>query len=502
MESGHLLDFLEDAVAIADTAGKILVRNQAWTALFPEAGDASDTLQACLGGLRLERAETPDRPEVLRRDASWFEHRVKRCPPPFASLDAGQPYWLHQLREITASWRLAEERHFLERLYQTLSRCNQALVRAQDAKRLAQDVCDALTQIGGYRYTNISVWVAMTDGSHFDQLAWAAHPAIIDKADLLERLHQASQTFIDSHLLRLGERPLESRRQPASIPAEAFDGDFPSPLAIECYPLIDGDKPLGALVVASTPGDLDRIQEFGLLEELAGDLAFGLDTLRLREKAAQLEAERQAQLSRERDRLWAAVQAIANTIELRDPYTAGHQQRVREIALRLAEILALDEKRRDGLALAASIHDIGKIQVPAEILARPGKLSEAEYLLIQQHPAAGAAILAPIDFPWPVAEIVHQHHERIDGSGYPRGLRGDEILIEAQILAVADVIEAMATHRPYRPALPLLDALQFVVRNRERLFSGRIVDACVKLFIEQRYDFLGASGQASAAAAR
>jgi putative nucleotidyltransferase with HDIG domain len=183
------------------------------------------------------------------------------------------------------------------------------------------------------------------------------------------------------------------------------------------------------------------------------------------------------------------VQAIAYTIETRDPYTAGHQRRVTKLACLMGEVMGLSTDRIEGLRMSGELHDIGKIQVPAEILSKPGKISEAEYTIIKTHAQVGHDILKTIEFPWPVAKIVLQHHERMDGSGYPQGLKGERILLEARILAVADVIEAMATHRPYRPALSIEEALKEISNNKGKLYDAKVVEACLKVFKEKEFSF-------------
>lgn len=199
------------------------------------------------------------------------------------------------------------------------------------------------------------------------------------------------------------------------------------------------------------------------------------------------EQELQESWNRLHRALEGTVQAIATTIEMRDPYTAGHQRRVARLAEAIALEEALPEGRVEGLKLASEIHDIGKIYVPAEILSKPTKLTELEYTIIKTHPEAGYEILKNIEFPWPIAQIVLQHHERMDGSGYPGGLKGKEILLEARILAVADVVEAMSSHRPYRPAFGLDMALEEIQANRGRLYGPDEVDACLKLFTEKGF---------------
>jgi putative nucleotidyltransferase with HDIG domain len=185
----------------------------------------------------------------------------------------------------------------------------------------------------------------------------------------------------------------------------------------------------------------------------------------------------------------ATIVALANTLELRDPYTAGHQRRVAQLAKAIALRIGIDTERAEAIYLAGMIHDIGKIYVPSEVLTRPGRLTPLEYSLVQTHVEAAYGILHPIEFPWPLADIVHQHHERLDGSGYPRGIRGDEIVIDARILAVADVVEAMSAHRPYRPGLGIDAALTEIESGRERFFDPQVVDGCIALFREDGFRF-------------
>jgi len=200
-------------------------------------------------------------------------------------------------------------------------------------------------------------------------------------------------------------------------------------------------------------------------------------------------AEQELRESWERVRrtLAGTIQAISTTIEMRDPYTGGHQRRVALLAEAIAREMKLPEAQIEGIKFAAEIHDIGKIYVPAEILSKPTKLTNLEYTIIKTHPQAGYDILKNIEFPWPIAQIVLQHHERINGSGYPNALKNGEILLEAKILAVADVVEAMSSHRPYRPSFGLDKALEEIQLNRGRLYEPEVVDSCLKLFKEKRF---------------
>ena len=172
------------------------------------------------------------------------------------------------------------------------------------------------------------------------------------------------------------------------------------------------------------------------------------------------------------------ITVIATTVEKRDPYTAGHQRRVAELAYAIAEEMNLADDRKNGICMAGNIHDIGKISIPAEILSKPGEISEIELSIIKEHPRAGYDIVRNIDFPWPIAEMIYQHHEYLNGTGYPRGLRRDEIFLETRILTVADVVDAMSSHRPYRAALGTAFALDEINRNRGVLYDPDVVDAC------------------------
>jgi PAS domain S-box-containing protein/putative nucleotidyltransferase with HDIG domain len=187
--------------------------------------------------------------------------------------------------------------------------------------------------------------------------------------------------------------------------------------------------------------------------------------------------------------LGGTIQVIALTVETKDPFTAGHQRRVANLARAIAKEMGLSSDQIEGIRMAGVIHDIGKISVPAEILSKPGHITDIELALIKDHPQVGHDILKTIEFPWPIAEIILQHHERMDGSGYPSGISGDEIILEARVLAVADVVEAMASHRPYRPALSIDQALREISENRGTLYDPNVVDACLRLFAQQRFTF-------------
>lgn len=185
----------------------------------------------------------------------------------------------------------------------------------------------------------------------------------------------------------------------------------------------------------------------------------------------------------------ATIRVLNKLVEAKDPYTGGHQKRVANLSRIIATEMKLSVEQIDGLRLAAEIHDIGKIIVPSEILNKPGVISESEWGLVKNHVKVGYELLKDIEFPWPVAEIIYQHHERLNGSGYPRGLKGDQIIIEARILAVADVVEAMSSHRPYREAHSIEETMAEIEANRGILYDEKVVDVCLKLFKEKGYIF-------------
>ena len=202
--------------------------------------------------------------------------------------------------------------------------------------------------------------------------------------------------------------------------------------------------------------------------------------------------EEQLKVSMEtlRKAIGGTIQTLALTVETRDPYTAGHQKRVADLAWAIACEIGLPEEQVDGIRMAGAIHDIGKISVPAEILSKPTKLTEIEFSLIKTHAQSGYDILKDIEFPWPIARIILEHHERMDGSGYPNGRKGDDILIDSRIVAVADVVEAIASHRPYRPALGLHQALEAISMESGVLYDASVVETCLTLFREKDFNFI------------
>jgi len=211
------------------------------------------------------------------------------------------------------------------------------------------------------------------------------------------------------------------------------------------------------------------------------------DEIKIRTKA---QKENEKMLNQIQQTLNAIIETIAAAIALKDPYTADHQKRVAKLAKLIAEELNLDQNTINGIYLAGTIHDVGKIAIPSEILIKPTKLSSSEFMLIKNHSFSGYQILKNIEFPWPIADIVFQHHEKLDGSGYPNGLSNGDILIQAKIITVADVVEAMAANRPYRPSLGFEKAINEIKDNRGITYEKDIVDACLKVIQSNKFQLI------------
>ncbi len=222
-------------------------------------------------------------------------------------------------------------------------------------------------------------------------------------------------------------------------------------------------------------------EEFNLLGRMITDVAIALQKIELMKNRDATDVELRSSVAKLKQTLEETVTALALTAEKKDPYTAGHQRRVVELAVAIAGELNLSEEKTEGIRIAAIVHDIGKIYIPAEILAKPTKLTDLEFGVVQTHSQFGFDILKTVDFPWPIAKVVLQHHERLDGSGYPLGLKDDEICQEARILAVADVIEAMVSYRPYRASLDIKKALAELQKGSGVLYDAQVVKACAKV---------------------
>jgi len=370
----------------------------------------------------------------------------------------------------------------------TLSAVNRTLVRATGEDELLQSICQAIIGQRGYRLA----WVGYKqhdESKSIKIMARAGHDeGYLDGMQLTwaetERGMGAS-----GRAVRNGKTQLcrDIANDPSYLPwrDEALKRGYAANIAL---PLLNGDNTVfGILNVYAAEANAFTPAEITLLEEMAGDLAFGVRSLHVRHERDLAQGKIQQQLVQLQDSLEDTMRAIAGIVEMRDPYTAGHQIRVADLAAAIARQMRLPEEQAHVIHLAGTVHDLGKINIPAEILSKPGKISDIEFSLIKIHPQAGYDILKGIDFPWPIAQMVLQHHERMDGSGYPQGIKGEDILLEARILAVADVVEAISAHRPYRAGLGIDVALEEIAKNRGKFYDPQAVDACLALFREQHY---------------
>lgn len=411
----------------------------------------------------------------------------------------GEEFWVHTIKtpvrdeqgKVTGVlgifWDVTEEKkakghlELLNRMYHTISLCNQALVHAGDELELAGRMCHVLVENGGFRVA----WVGYAENGAEKRVRPVA-AAGMEVAEL-----EAMNISWEDNDRGRGPAGTALRTGGTAVFQDILNDLAGTPFlklasrlglaAAAAFPFgIDGGAQ-GVLAIYGAEKAAFSKDLLELLAELTGDLAFGIGNLRAR-------AERLGILEKLEHSLDHAVAAIAATVEMRDPYTAGHQRRVARLAAEIARELRLDGDRLEGIRMAGVVHDIGKVHVPAEILTNPGKLTDAEFEIIKTHPQAGYEILKGIDFPWPVAEIVWQHHEKLDGSGYPRGLKGEELLLEARILTVADVVEAMTSHRPYRPGFGIFPSLQEISRNKGKLYDEQVVEACLRLFMQKGYE--------------
>lgn len=372
-------------------------------------------------------------------------------------------------REVEEHRRAEADLRSVNRAMRTLSAGNQALVHAENEDGLLETMCRVMVEAGGY----IAASVVLKGGDGY--LARQAGQAEV--AHLTDRVGLAASAIASGCAVAVSDTELD--------PALGQWRDAYRTLGVRSLLVLPLAAPgeaqaVGALVIhAGQPHVFAVGEERALLNELAGDLAYGIQTLRARD-------ERDRHRMALEKALDGTIQAVGSTIEVRDPYTAGHQRRVADIAVAIGDAMGLDDVRLKGLMVAGLVHDIGKVSIPAEILARPMRLTETEFALVRSHPRTGWEILSGIDFPWPVADAVLHHHERLDGSGYPDGLKDGEITLEARIMAVADVVEAIASHRPYRPALGLAAAADELTDHKGTRYDPEVVDACVRLIREGR----------------
>lgn len=417
---------------------------------------------------------------VLRTDGSigWTHSRAV----PILNAQGDITEWFGAASDITAR-KLAELAVLrTNRALRALSAGNQALVHAQDEDALLVEMCLQVVEKGGY----LMAWVGYAQDDDEQGIKPVAQhgfaPGYLESAGI-SWADNARGQGPTARAIRSGQTQVvqDELADPALQPWWQRQRELGIASAI-ALPLFDHGHCFGTFTLYHGEKNAFDAHEISLLEEIAGDLAYGIHTLRIKK------AHEEHDL-RLRENMLQTIQSIAGIVEMRDPYTSGHQARVAELARAIGRKLGLPEEELEAIHLAGLVHDLGKVRMPAEILSKPGRLNTIEFSLIKMHPEEGYNILKNIKFPWPIAKMVLQHHERMDGSGYPRGLKGDDILLGARILCVADVAEAMASHRPYRPGLGVEAALAELQAGRGTMYDAMAVDACMLLFKEEGYAF-------------
>ena len=343
-------------------------------------------------------------------------------------------------------------------------RANVATIQSGTDCEMMQAVCEAI--VGGSVFPLAWIGLVDQDPDRSVRVASAAGPAAGPLAG--QRFGWAEDGFgagPTGRCLREGRAVIDN------APSDAEPGI----VSLLSIPLIDEGTAVGALTIGADQRDVFGGDEMRLFGQFASNLVFAM-------KARRTQGKYQAAMDQ-------MVETLAATIERRDPYTAEHERRVADLSVLIAREMGLDEATCQVIRLAGLVHDIGKIQIPTEILSKPGRLSAIEFELVKTHAAVSWELLRGVDFPWPLADIAGQHHERLDGSGYPKGLAGDEIRLEARIIAVADIIEAMASHRPYRPALGIGVALDEIRRLEGTHLDAAVVQAALRVCLRDGFTF-------------
>ena len=394
----------------------------------------------------------------------------------------GREYLATVVSDVTEKKRLEEKTKRLSNLKDATKTVGKVLLRSNNEKELYQKICNILMKTGFIRF----VWIGLTEEGNFDvkPVAYAGYEEGYLSIIKVKWDDSIYGNGVIGTAIKTGRSSIvanDVRTQQKSFPwlKEALKRNY---LSLTALPLIHENKIIGALNVYSDKKDAFSKEEVEFLEEAANDIAVGVKAIRLEKGFEQSNIS----LKKALEQIIATIVKIA---EMKDPYTAGHQVRVSQLTTAIAKKMKLSEDRVESLRIASLIHDIGKVAIPTEILTKPTKLTEQEFSLIKNHPVICYDCIKDIDFSGKVAEIVLQHHEKLDGSGYPKGLKDKEILPEAKMLCVADVVEAMSSHRPYRPALGIDKALEEISMNKGKLYDPEVADVCMKLFKEDGFKF-------------
>ncbi|MDD5057346.1 MAG: response regulator [Sideroxydans sp.] len=454
-----------------NVAGEITYLNPAAAKLFPQLVIAQPA-SGMLGDFPLDAASGEQAVREISIGNATFEQFLSPVP----ERDLIRIYML----DITERKQHEVKLNRLNQRLNTLRNIDEFLLAAESEEALFRVVCAALRGLDD----TVGVIIASRQtGYVLKPVAWAGFD---------ETMIAALNIRWDDSEYGRGLMGIAAREKKTMVAADLENDARYEPWreivqtwqlkSAAAVPLLAEGDTMGVLAIYSGRCNSFDEETILFLIEVANDIAMGVHSLRQDRKL-------RATLDSLRKSLDGTVETVARMMEMRDPYTAGHERRVAQLACDIGKAMGLPERQVEGLRVIGYLHDIGKIAVPAEILSKPSRLTEVELAMVKSHAKAGYDILRDMEFPWPVAQAVWQHHERLDGTGYPQGLKGDDIILEARILMVADVVEAMASHRPYRPAIGLTGALAEISTNRGKYYDERVVDACLRLFIESNFKF-------------
>jgi PAS domain S-box-containing protein/putative nucleotidyltransferase with HDIG domain len=479
-----------EALVIANVEGEIVYVNQAFSGMY--GLNTKEAIGKHFSRIILDDTRMQSILKALRNEGIWngelksysvdgIEFDINLSAQMITDEKGNPNHIMGIIRDIT-EWKKAENRiKHLNNVLNSIRNITQLIAREKDRSTLMKKVCKNFIRTNEYA----AAWITLlNDDKNIIKIESAG-----SGISFLERLKETKrnnnlncvrqavtiseiQTFTD----------LKKSCQKCPFRESCPGGVTISPMSYE-------NKIYGTMAVLHLEGFVPDTEEKNLLKEVSDDLGFAFYNIELEEESRKNKRKLKESLEKVQKFLDGTVKALSSVVEKRDPYTAGHQKRVAELAVALGKELGLDEERLEALRMASLLHDIGKIHVRAGILNKLSKLDNLEMNIIKTHPKEGYEILKSVDFPGPVAEIVLQHHERLDGSGYPQGLTAEEIRLEAKILAVADVVEAYTSKRPYRPPYSFEDTLKSISEDSGKLYDRDVVEKCIKLFKEKTFSF-------------
>jgi PAS domain S-box-containing protein len=489
LEYKTIINTTLDGFWIMDTHGHFLDVNDAYCRLVGYSKDELMTMRI----LDVEAAQTTEEiaqniQRIIKSGSARFEtkHRHKdgriidiEVSVNFEKINGGRLFVF--IRDIAERKQAEEKIKKFNSVLTSIREINENLLRIKEEKELFVKICDTLGKVGFIKFA----WIGLIEKGNFD-IKPIAHAGFEEGFLSSIKIGWDDSEYGGGHsatAIKTGKPVIvkDVENDPMCKPWRNDVKKLGSMPGVAILLKYDSDV-IGVLSAYSDRKDAFGREEIDFLKEVAGDIAIGIKSLRQENKLAQgLEETKKA--------LNGTIEALALMVEMRDPYTSGHEKRVAALSCAIAREMGFTEDRIEGVRISGFLHDTGKIVVPADILSKPTNLNEYEYGIIKTHPQVGYDVLKGLEFPWPVAQATLQHQERLDGSGYPAGLKGEAIIMEARILAIADVFEAMTNHRPYRPALGIDKALEEISRNKGVLYDPDVVDACVRLFKEKGFQF-------------